>query len=202
MVTIQEVNDNLRGIQAIHDRLGATYELRFSDSSGNRERQAFLWDTTKVAALEEVGRVAIPPASYRYIKLPNVDGSFTGFDRGPYLATFQAGAFCFTLLSVHLIFGGESSADLTRRRLETFAVAWWADQRHDDYYAYAPSIIPLGDFNLPVAKLEIPIYDALTAPAWPSHHTHHRSAAPSPRTTSTTRSPSSHATFKADSPAR
>jgi endonuclease/exonuclease/phosphatase family metal-dependent hydrolase len=163
LTTIQEVNDNLAGIQAIHDRLDDSYDLRFSDSSGNRERQAFLWDTTKVTALEEVGRVAIPPSSYRFIKVPTVAEAFTGFDRGPYLATFEAGSFRFTLLSVHLIYGGTSAADLARRQLETLAVAWWADQHHADPNTYAADIIPLGDFNLPKAVPGDPIYDALTA---------------------------------------
>jgi hypothetical protein len=163
LITIQEVNDNLVGIQAIHDRLGGSYKLRFSDSSGNRERQAFLWDASKVTALEEVGRVAIPPSSHRFITLPTVAAAFTGFDRGPYLATFEAGVFRFTLLSVHLIYGGQSGADLARRQLETFAVAWWADQHHNDPLTYAPDIIPLGDFNLPKAVAGDPIYDALTA---------------------------------------
>ena len=45
LVAVQEVNDDLRGIEAIHSHLPARYDLLFSDASGNRERQAFLYDT-------------------------------------------------------------------------------------------------------------------------------------------------------------
>src|SRR4051794_11350808 len=41
LIAVQEVNDDLRGIFAIRDRLPANYELLFSDASGNQERQAF-----------------------------------------------------------------------------------------------------------------------------------------------------------------
>src|SRR5215510_1975747 len=62
LVAVQEVNDDLRGIEAIHDHLPSRYELLFSDASGNRERQAFLYDTRKMQRLREVGRIAIPPS--------------------------------------------------------------------------------------------------------------------------------------------
>ena len=53
------------------------------------------------------------------------------------------------LVSVHLFYGSESPADLERRTLETFAVAWWADRRRRDPRTYVTNIVPLGDFNLP-----------------------------------------------------
>jgi hypothetical protein len=40
LVAVQEVNDDLRGIHAIHDHLPSRYDLLFSDASGSRERQA------------------------------------------------------------------------------------------------------------------------------------------------------------------
>ena len=61
LVAVQEVNDDLRGIEAIHSKLPARYDLLFSDASGNQERQAFLYDTRKVKRLREVGRLSIPP---------------------------------------------------------------------------------------------------------------------------------------------
>src|SRR6185503_16752314 len=51
LVAVQEVNDDLRGIEAIHDKLPSRYDLLFSDSSGNQERQAFLFDTRRVSRL-------------------------------------------------------------------------------------------------------------------------------------------------------
>lgn len=163
LVAVQEVNDDLRGIEAIHDKLAARYDLLFSDASGNRERQAFLYDSRKVRRLREVGRVAIPPSQLPRIAREGTATPFTGFDRGPYLASFETGAFRFALLNVHLFYGSNAPADLDRRTLETFAVAWWAERTHRDAKTYVPDIVPLGDFNLPKAEPGDRIFDALVA---------------------------------------
>ena len=69
LVAVQEVNDDLRGIEAIHDRLPKRYDLLFSDASGNRERQAFLYDSRKVTRLRRSGgsrsrRASSPGSSF------------------------------------------------------------------------------------------------------------------------------------------
>ena len=163
LVAVQEVNADLRGVEAIHERLPSRYDLLFSDASGNRERQAFLYDSRKVSRLREVGRVAIPPRDLPRIKLAGSAATFAGFDRGPYLASFACGAFRFALLNVHLFFGSEEPADLDRRTLETFAVAWWADKTHRDGKSYVGDVVPLGDFNLPKATPGDRIFDALVS---------------------------------------
>ncbi|MFL5924727.1 MAG: endonuclease/exonuclease/phosphatase family protein [Gaiellaceae bacterium] len=163
LVAVQEVNLDLRGIEAIHAHLPPRYELLFSDASGNRERQAFLYDSRRVTRLREVGRVAIPPSQLPRIAVAGATTAFTGFDRGPYVASFESGAFRFALLNVHLFYGSEAPADLDRRTLETFAVAWWADKTHRDKKSYVVDIVPLGDFNLPKAAPGDRIFDALVA---------------------------------------
>ena len=162
IVAVQEVNDNLRGIEAIHAQLPKKYLLLFSDASGNQERQAFLYDSTKVSQLREVGRLSVPPSQAPSIKLPGTSVTFPGFDRGPYLGTFESGMFKFMLVNVHLYFGSVKPADIQRRILETYAVAWWANRRHGDPNTYVTDTIPVGDFNLPKAAKGDPIYDALT----------------------------------------
>ncbi len=163
LVAVQEVNDDLRGIEALHDKLPGRYELLFSDASGNQERQAFLYDSRKVSRLREVGRLSIPPSQLSAIKLPGTATLFGGFDRGPYLASFAAGAFRFSLLNVHLYYGSDKPEDMDRRTLETFAVAWWADRKHRDKRSYVPDILPLGDFNLPKADPGDRIYATLVS---------------------------------------
>ena len=149
LVAVQEVNDDLRGIEAIHDKLPSRYDLLFSDSSGNQERQAFLFDTRKVKRLKEVGRLSIPPSQLGKIKVPDSTTAFPGFDRGPYLASFESGAFRFSLLNVHLFYGSNKPADLERRSLETYALAWWAQKYHLDKSTYVPDLVPLGDLTSP-----------------------------------------------------
>jgi endonuclease/exonuclease/phosphatase family metal-dependent hydrolase len=161
VVAIQEVNDNLDGLRAVKAQLPAAYRILFSDASGNRERGAFVYDSRKVRLLDKIGRLSIPPSQLPHIRLPDSQESFPGFDRGPYMAAFQAREFRFLLINVHLYFGGDNPADMGRRALETYAVAWWAQRRHKSRYAYVPDIMPLGDFNLPMLDERDPIYRAL-----------------------------------------
>ena len=163
LVAIQEVNDDLRGIDAIHAKLPARYDLLFSDASGNEERQAFLYNSRKISRLREVGRVSIPPSNLPRIKLAGSSTAFSGFDRGPYLASFESGSFRFGLLNVHLFYGSKKARDVDRRTLETFAVAWWADKTHRDTRSYVDDVVPLGDFNLPKSQPGDRIFDALVS---------------------------------------
>jgi len=163
IVAVQEVNDNLTGLRALMDKLPGHYQTLFSEASGNQERVAFVYDTRIVQQLEKVGRLSIPPADLKNIKLPGSTAAFQGFDRGPYMAAFAAGAFRFLLVSVHLYFGSDDKDDMARRALETIAVARWADKRRTSKNAYVSDIIALGDFNLPKLADDDPIYKALTS---------------------------------------
>jgi endonuclease/exonuclease/phosphatase family metal-dependent hydrolase len=162
LVALQEVADDVGGLYAVRDFLPRRYRLLISDTAGNEERAAFVYDTGKVALLELVGRLSIPAADLRHIKVPGVDQAFRGFDRTPYLAAFRAGSFRFVLANVHLFFGSDRSKDMERRALEAYAVGRWADLRRKDPHAYATDIIALGDFNLPKVEPGDPIYRALT----------------------------------------
>lgn len=163
LVAIQEVADDLSGLRAVQEMLPKRYRVLISDTAGNDERTAFLYDSEKVELLELAGRLSIPVNAMRFIKLPGVKQEFRGFDRSPFLAAFQAGSFRFTLASVHLFFGSDDDEDLERRALEAFAVGRWADLRHGDPDAYAADVIALGDFNLPQVEPGDPIRRALTA---------------------------------------
>jgi endonuclease/exonuclease/phosphatase family metal-dependent hydrolase len=163
IVAVQEVNDDLSGIRSIQAHLSANYRLLFSDASGNDERLTFVYDSSRVRLLEEIGEVAPAPSTYRNIKLPGIEQSFNGFDRNPYLATFTAGMFSFSLVNVHLYFGNDTPVSKNRRSLETYAVARWADIRRTSDNAFTHDVIPLGDFNLPKMETGDPIFDALTA---------------------------------------
>jgi endonuclease/exonuclease/phosphatase family metal-dependent hydrolase len=162
LVAMQEVNDDLSGLRAIQRHLPRSFRLLFSDAGGNNERLAFIYDSNKVALLEEVGEVAIPPTDIQDIRLPGIEEGFEGFDRNPYLAGFRRNSFVFILVNVHLYFGSESTTSVERRSLETYAVARWADIRRQSPYAYSRDIVALGDFNLPKAEPGDPIYETLT----------------------------------------
>jgi endonuclease/exonuclease/phosphatase family metal-dependent hydrolase len=163
LIAIQETNGNLAGLQGIRDELAGDHKVIFSDAGGNSERFAFIYDPAKIAVLEEVGHVTIPPSDFPDINLPGVTQGFSGFDRNPYLVTFQAAAKRFVLANVHLFFGDdEDQASIDRRCLEAYAIARWADLRRKDNEAYASDVLALGDFNLPASEEGDPIYQALT----------------------------------------
>lgn len=163
LVAVQEVKENFGDLFDTVRLMGAGYRVLISDLAGNDERMAFVYDSTKISLLENIGHIVIPPAAFRFIKLPGVPGTFTGFDRNPYLGTFQAKLFTIQLACVHLFYGSEQPADLARRTLETFAVARWADLRQKSDLSFTRNVIALGDFNLPKTAPSDPIYKALTA---------------------------------------
>jgi endonuclease/exonuclease/phosphatase family metal-dependent hydrolase len=161
LVGIQEVNDNLEGLETIQDFLPSSYQIIFNDKAGNDERAAFVYDSSKISQLEMVGEVAVAPSQIRWITLPDINRKYNGFDRNPFFVSFQAGAFEFIVANVHLFFGSHNKADVERRALEAYAVARWADLRHDDAHKYTENFLVLGDFNLPKYEPGDEIYTAL-----------------------------------------
>ena len=173
IIAIQETKDDLAGLRAIQGHLPNSWQTLFSDKGGNDERMVFVYDANKVAQLEKVGEIAVPPKDVKHIKLPGINRTFSGFDRNPYLAAFVAGSFEFLLVNVHLFFGSAATADVQRRALEAYAVSRWADLRTKDKDAYVTDIIALGDFNLPKVEPGDLIYAALRRRGFerPTHST-------------------------------
>ena len=163
ITAIQETKDNFGDLMDLEQQLGGNYTVLMSDPGGNSERMAFVYDSQKLKLSEKVGEVAVPPKDLPKIKLPGVTRKFDGFDRNPYVATWQVRQTSLLLANVHLFFGSEKKADIDRRRLETFAVARWAALREQSPFAFTRNIVALGDFNMPKAEPGDPIYQALTA---------------------------------------
>lgn len=162
VVAVQEVRENFGHLDDIVRILGGPYRMLFSDSSGNNERMAFVYDAKKLKLLEEVGEIALPVAQLKNVKLPGVAQKFEGFDRTPYIAAFQAGQTSLMMVNVHLFFGSESKADMNRRSLETFAVAKWANARQKSKFSFVRNVFAMGDFNMPKNAAGDPVFDALT----------------------------------------
>lgn len=163
IIAVQETKENSDHFKKIVGFAGSKYKYIFSDAAGNNERMAFIFDSSKVKILEEVGEYAIPPSDYNDIKIAGVPTSFNGFDRSPFLVSFAAGSFQFTLMTVHLYYGDETPKSLNRRGLEVYAVARWADLRSKSKYTFngIKDVFALGDFNLPKRDKDDLIYKAL-----------------------------------------
>jgi len=161
LVALQEVRDNLAGLRAIQAGLPDHFRVLFSDTAGNNERMAFLYDSRKVSPLEEIGEIGFSPRELTAVRATPVGKPFESFDRTPHLAAFEAETARFLLANVHLYYG--TATELGRRAAEAFAVASWAERRQGEKHTYTKNVLALGDFNLPKADPEDAIYQALVA---------------------------------------
>ncbi len=160
-VAIQEVNDDLDGLRALQALLPKKYRVLFNDAGGNRERFAFLFDSTKFKPLEEIGELTVAAADLSDVRLADVTSRFAGFDRNPFITTFEVRGTRLTFANAHLYFGADGRAGMDRRVLEAYAVARWADLRRRSDHAFAKDVVALGDFNLPKRRPGDRVYDAL-----------------------------------------
>ena len=161
LIAIQEVADDLTDLRRLMSNLAPTYGVILSDIGGNSERTGFLYDSQKVERLEMAAEVAVPPKDHRHIRMKGVSGSFSGFDRNPYVVAFKAGSLEFAAVSAHLYFGSTSYKDKDRRALEAYALARWASLRHKAPGAYSQNILIYGDFNLDKPDESDNVYRAL-----------------------------------------
>lgn len=164
LVALQEVRNNRAGLEGLLKHLPASWATLYSDAAGNDERMVFVYDSKKVKARELVGEIAIAPSDLKNVKLAEAKiAKFNGFDRNPYIASFEAGNTVFCLVNVHLYYGKETNpASLERRALEAYAVARWCEKESKSKFALTPVIAALGDFNLPKIDPADPIFKALT----------------------------------------
>lgn len=154
LVALQEVRDDLGGLNAILDALPNSWRTIFTDKAGNDERMAFVYRHPKVRLMNMCGEIAIPVSEHGYIKLPGVNRKFSGFDRNPMITAFNVRGFQVGLVNVHLYYGNQDTAaqrraSMDRRSLEAFAVSRWCDLRRRDTDRYVDHFVALGDFNLP-----------------------------------------------------
>ncbi len=162
LIAIQETKGNSEHFQTVVSFLARPYKFIFSDTAGNNERMAYIYNSSKITVREEVAELAIPPRDYKDIKLPGVADKFEGFDRSPYLVSFKVKNFEFSLLNVHLYYGSDSEqASINRRCLEAYCVGRWADLRSKSKHSFTNNVFALGDFNLPMLDEKDPVYKAL-----------------------------------------
>ncbi len=162
LVAVQEVRENFGELFDIHQKLPSSYRVLMSDSAGNNERMAFLYDGRKLEALEEIGEIAFPPSDYDTIKVEGNPLRFDGFDRTPYLAAFRFGETSIVFVNVHLFYGAAKAPSVNRRQLETYAVAKWSARRQASRFAFTRELVTMGDFNMPKSEPGDSIFDALT----------------------------------------
>ncbi|MCK4742918.1 MAG: endonuclease/exonuclease/phosphatase family protein [Sulfuriflexus sp.] len=135
IIAIQEVRDSIvldRTIVMLNALSGVKWDYLISEKVGRgvKERYAFMFRTDRVQAISE-GRVADDPSDV--------------FIREPYIASFRAGNFDFTLITIHMLYKSKNASE----RGDEFAAL---GQVYLDVQAADPNeqdVIVLGDFNDP-----------------------------------------------------
>ncbi|MDA1314034.1 MAG: endonuclease/exonuclease/phosphatase family protein [Acidobacteria bacterium] len=158
LIAVTELRENLAELKQVLTYLGPYWKVVFSDyntdSAGNRERIAYVYDKRAVD-FKGLAAEADPPKK-------KIDGEWRSqFEwwRSPYMASFQAGNFDFILLTVHIRWdatGGEASRKEALKNLAT-----WVDKRVKEKYVTDRDIILVGDFNMP--KVGDDLFKAITS---------------------------------------
>ncbi|MDP3460752.1 MAG: endonuclease/exonuclease/phosphatase family protein, partial [Hyphomonas sp.] len=140
---LQEVNEDLGPLKDVIRLMGPGWDFIATDittgPSGNRERMAYIYDSRKVRFRNIAGEIVLP----KHALLPGEEQ----FARTPFLVSFQAGWFKFSLCTVHIYFGETSkNSDGYQRRVQEIdylarEMAGRADREDENY-------ILLGDFNI------------------------------------------------------
>ncbi len=143
IVAIQEVKTNLQGLSKLQKMLPGHYQILVSDPTGNNERMAFLYDTRTVVSTGLVCEIAFNGT----IASPNV----FQFQRSPYCASFRAGRFDFTLVSVHIAEGskyGTVGTNLRELEIQELVRFIKHEAGRPKGSVFDPDFFLVGDFNI------------------------------------------------------
>lgn len=160
ITAIQEIADDLNHLNKLLEKLGKNYSVLITDIAGNKERLGYIYNKKKVKPTGMIAELAMRGYEKRkiFIQIGDQEDSLTfdGFNRNPYLTTFKAGDFEFTLVNVHLYWSNYSF-----RRLETMALSKWAKSRVKKAFPPNNDIILIGDFNMAKLSADDEIYAPL-----------------------------------------
>ncbi|MBW0172324.1 MAG: endonuclease/exonuclease/phosphatase family protein [Hydrogenophaga sp.] len=154
LVAIQEVREGLYALQRLCRLLGPSWSYVVTDvtlgTSGNSERLAYLFDTSKVSFTGLAAELVLPTAK-------DPDPEVLQFARSPYVAGFRVGWAYLTLVTVHIYYGQSVAVD--PRRLQEITAFGKTLAKNAAKLSAAPVYSPqgepqrdnlliLGDFNI------------------------------------------------------
>ena len=143
IVAIQEVKSHLGGLSKLQQLLPGHYQILVSDPTGNHERLAFLYDKRTVISTGLVCEIAFNGT----IASPEV----FQFQRTPYCASFRAGRFDFTLVSVHIAEGSrlqDVGLAVRKREIEELVAFIKREAARTQGSVFDPDFFLVGDFNI------------------------------------------------------
>jgi endonuclease/exonuclease/phosphatase family metal-dependent hydrolase len=143
VVAVQEVRDDLQGLNRLNAALGRRWRRIMTDvtegTAGNGERMAFLYDSRTTEFTGLASELVLPP-------LPSGKPA-DQVARTPFAVGFRSGWSTFQLATVHIIYGSDKAED-PRRVEEIGRVAQALSDRAQDPKSWPRTLVILGDFNI------------------------------------------------------
>jgi endonuclease/exonuclease/phosphatase family metal-dependent hydrolase len=137
IVAVQEIKTDLRGLAKLQEILPGKYRVLVSDVTGNNERFAFIYDERTVEATGLASDIALDVRS--------ADHEGFQLHRMPYCASFKAGRFDFTLVSVHIF---DSKASFKEREIDVLAGRIDKMSKTPKAKVVDQDLFVVGDFNI------------------------------------------------------
>jgi endonuclease/exonuclease/phosphatase family metal-dependent hydrolase len=146
VVALVEVKRDLTALRLLRDILGPSWSFIVSDVTegkpGNSERLGYIFDTRRVKSSGLVGELVIPDS-----ELEDAGAIIRRqFVRTPYTVSFQARDKGFTLVTLHVIFGTQSTPEVRTPEIARFAQ--WLREHAEDPDEFNRNMVALGDFNI------------------------------------------------------
>lgn len=137
IVAVQEIKSDLRGLSKLQEILPGKYRVLVSDVTGNSERFAFIYDERTVESTGLVSDIALDIRT----------STHEGFQlhRMPYCASFKAGRFDFTIVSVHIF---ESNTSFREREIDLLAEELHKLSKKQKSKVVDRDFFVVGDFNI------------------------------------------------------
>lgn len=157
VIAIQEVKGDLR---ALRDTLrflnqdGDDWAFLMTDTGGNQERLAFLFDRRRVRPSGLAAELVVPQERMDRIGANVLREQFA---RTPYAVSFVRGQTTFILVTLHVVFGN-AAAD---RIAEIQEIADWMRDWARRSNRFHHNLLTLGDFN--IDRSGGPLYEAFTS---------------------------------------
>lgn len=160
VVALQEVKGSIKALRHTLKMLGPEWGLILTDESGgdpgNDERLAFVFDSRRVkpSGLAAELVVYLDPDRRETLAPGMLDRQFA---RTPYAVSFLSSGQTFILVTLHVLWGEQSSDRIPELQGIAEWLADWAERTSD----FNQNLIALGDFN--IDRLGDPTYEAFTS---------------------------------------
>ena len=157
VIAVQEVRRSAEAFLAMMQALGEGWAYLLTDvtagAEGNNERLAFVFDRNRVRPSGLACELVVA-AENAGISEEALKGQFA---RTPYAVSFACGTSTFTLVTLHVTYGGAPEDRIPELQEIATWLAGWASSGDN----WGENLIALGDFN--IDRADDPLYQAFTS---------------------------------------